>query len=60
MKTIVHIRASRNVSLEELTPAEVTVLPEYHIEADSPDEALEELYFFVPIEDHSHFTVEVI
>lgn len=57
--SLITIRTSRTVPLEELTLLEATVLPEYQIEADSPDEALEELYWFVPIEDHSHFSVEV-
>jgi hypothetical protein len=60
MNRAFHIRAKRTVGLEDLTLAEVTVLPEYEIEAGSADEALEDFYFFVPIEDHSHFAIEVI
>ncbi|RWB95651.1 MAG: hypothetical protein EOQ56_28290 [Mesorhizobium sp.] len=60
MKNIIHIRAKRNVGIEQLSMREVTVLPEYQIEAASPDEALEDFYFYVPIEDHSHFEVEVV
>lgn len=59
LKTI-HIRTTRRVGLEELTLREVTVLPNYEIQATSEEEALEEFYWNVPIDDHGHFDVEVI
>ncbi|MER9176262.1 hypothetical protein NKH72_22040 [Mesorhizobium sp. M0955] len=59
-KHFIHIRAKRTVGLEQLTLREVTVLSDYHIEAETSEEALEEFYWSVPIEDHSHFNVEVV
>lgn len=60
MKPTIQINVERRVPLEQLTDSEVTVLPEYLATADSIDEALEEFYWRVPIEDHSHFTVSAI
>ena len=57
MKTKILINVERRVPLDELTDIEVTVLPEYLALADTIDEALEEFYWRVPIEDHSHFNI---
>ena len=60
MKSIFQVRAQRAVPLEDLSLPEATVLPNYFIEADDADEALEEFYWSVPIENHSHFNVGVV
>lgn len=54
------IRCKRAVPLEDLTMSEVTVMPEYLAVAEDIDEALGEFYWNVPIEDHTHFSIETV
>lgn len=60
MRTTFQVRAERTVTLEELHMLEVFVLPEYEIEAEDDEEALEEFYWHAPILDHSHFKVQIV
>lgn len=59
MKTIFNITPERIVPLAELEMAEVFVLDEYEIEAETKEEALEEFYWHAPIMNHQHFQVRV-
>lgn len=60
MKSTFHIRTERQVPLEELELIEACVLPDYFIEAETPDEALEEVYWHAPIVNDDHFKVDVV
>lgn len=58
MSSLFQICVKRCVPIDDLSIAEVTVLPEYFAIANTIDDALGEFYWHAPIEDHSHFAIE--